>query len=241
MVQNKDTRTALLLGTEGVKNLKNAHILVAGCGAVGGFALEALARAGIGKLTIVDFDTFDETNLNRQLFATINTLGKNKTTAVKERLLLINPHLKITEKNIKISSQTMDEIFNEEYNFVIDAIDSVNAKSLFIEEILKRKIPFISAMGAALKTDLSKIKVSSFHKTIECPLAAFVRKKLRQRGVSLKFPVVFSSECVSDKKALAPEKDIETNRRAMGSLVTVTGIFGLICAHEAILFLTQKE
>ena len=241
MVQNKDTRTALLLGTEGVKNLKNAHILVAGCGAVGGFALEALARAGIGKLTIVDFDKFDETNLNRQLFATINTLGKNKTTAVKERLLLINPHLKITEKNIKISSQTMDEIFNEEYNFVIDAIDSVNAKSLFIEEILKRKIPFISAMGAALKTDLSKIKVSSFHKTIECPLAAFVRKKLRQRGVSLKFPVVFSSECVSDKKALAPEKDIETNRRAMGSLVTVTGIFGLMCAHEAILFLTQKE
>ncbi|MBR6729786.1 MAG: tRNA threonylcarbamoyladenosine dehydratase [Alphaproteobacteria bacterium] len=241
MVQNKDTRTALLLGTEGVKNLKNAHVLVAGCGAVGGFALEALARAGIGKLTIVDFDTFDETNLNRQLFATINTLGKNKTTAVKERLLLINPHLKITEKNIKISSQTMDEIFNEEYNFVIDAIDSVNAKSLFIEEILKRKIPFISAMGAALKTDLSKIKVSSFHKTIECPLAAFVRKKLRQRGVSLKFPVVFSSECVSDKKALAPEKDIETNRRAMGSLVTVTGIFGLMCAHEAILFLTQKE
>ena len=89
MVQNKDTRTALLLGTEGVKNLKNAHILVAGCGAVGGFALEALARAGIGKLTIVDFDKFDETNLNRQLFATINTLGKNKTTAVKERLLLI--------------------------------------------------------------------------------------------------------------------------------------------------------
>ena len=241
MVQNKDTRTALLLGTEGVKNLKNAHILIAGCGAVGGFALEALARAGIGKLTIVDFDTFDETNLNRQLFATINTLGKNKTTAVKERLLLINPHLKITEKNIKISSQTMDEIFNEEYNFVIDAIDSVNAKSLFIEEILKRKIPFISAMGAALKTDLSKIKVSSFHKTIECPLAAFVRKKLRQRGVSLKFPVVFSSEYVSDKKALAPEKDIETNRRAMGSLVTVTGIFGLMCAHEAILFLTQKE
>lgn len=241
MVQNKDTRTALLLGTEGVKNLKNAHILVAGCGAVGGFALEALARAGIGKLTIVDFDKFDETNLNRQLFATINTLGKNKTTAVKERLLLINPHLKITEKNIKISSQTMDEIFNDEYNFVIDAIDSVNAKSLFIEEILKRKIPFISAMGAALKTDLSKIKVSSFHKTIECPLAAFVRKKLRQRGVSLKFPVVFSSECVSDKKALAPEKDIETNRRAMGSLVTVTGIFGLMCAHEAILFLTQKE
>lgn len=241
MTQNKDTRTTLLLGENGIKNLKKSHVMVAGCGAVGGFALEALARAGIGHLTVVDFDTFDETNLNRQLFATIKTLGIDKTKAVKDRLLSINPELKITEKNIKISSKTMDELFDTKYDYIIDAIDSVNAKSLLIEEILKREIPFISAMGAALKTDLTKIKISSFHKTIECPLAAFVRKKLRQRGVSLKFPVIFSSECVSDKKALAPEKDSETNRRAMGSLVTITGIFGLMCAHEAILFLSQKE
>ena len=241
MNQNKDTRTTLLLGENGVKNLKKAHIMVAGCGAVGGFALEALARAGVNHLTVVDFDTFDETNLNRQLFATTKTLGMDKTKAVKDRLLSINPELKITEKNIKISSKTMNELFDQHYDYIIDAIDSVNAKSLLIEEILKREIPFISAMGAALKTDLTKIKIASFHKTIECPLAAFVRKKLRQRGVSLKFPVVFSSECVSDKKALAPEKDLETNRRAMGSLVTVTGIFGLMCAHEAILFLSQKE
>ena len=240
-MQNKDSRTTLLLGEKGIHNLKNAHILVAGCGAVGGFALEALARAGVGYLTIVDFDSFDETNLNRQLFATTKTLGQSKTSAVKERLLSINPELKITEKKLKISAQTMAEIFDTKYDYAIDAIDSVNAKSLLIEEILKQNIPFISAMGAALKTDLSKIKIASFHKTIECPLAAFVRKKLRQRGVSLKFPVVFSSECVSDKKALAPEKDDETNRRAMGSLVTVTGIFGLMCAHEAILFLSQKE
>ena len=241
MNQNKDTRTTLLLGKNGVENLKRAHVMVAGCGAVGGFALEALARAGIGHLTVVDFDTFDETNLNRQLFATTKTLGMDKTKAVKDRLLSINPELKITEKNIKISSKTMDELFDTKYDYIIDAIDSVNAKSLLIEEILKKEIPFISAMGAALKTDLSKIKISSFHKTIECPLAAFVRKKLRQRGVSLKFPVVFSSECVSDKKALAPEKDADTNRRDMVSLVTVTGIFGLMCAHEAILFLSQKE
>ena len=241
MTQNKDSRTTLLLGENGIKNLKKSHVMVAGCGAVGGFALEALARAGVGHLTVVDFDTFDETNLNRQLFATTKTLGLDKTKAVKERLLSINPELKIIEKNIKISSKTMDNLFDKNYDYIIDAIDSVNAKSLLIEEILKREIPFISAMGAALKTDLTKIKIASFHKTIECPLAAFVRKKLRQRGVSLKFPVIFSSECVSDKKALAPEKDLETNRRAMGSLVTVTGIFGLMCAHEAILFLSQKE
>lgn len=241
MTTNKDSRTTLLIGENGIKNLKKSHVMVAGCGAVGGFALEALARAGVGCLTIVDFDVFDETNLNRQLFATTKTLGQNKTKAVKERLLSINPELKIIEKNIKISAQTMNDIFEEKYDYVIDAIDSVNAKCLLIEEILKHNIPFISAMGAALKTDLTKIKISSFHKTIECPLAAFVRTKLRRRGGNLKFPVVFSSECVSDKKALAPEKDSESNRRAMGSLVTVTGIFGLMCAHEAILFLSKKE
>lgn len=239
MTENKDNRTCLLLGEENIKKLKKATVLVAGCGAVGGFALEALVRAGIGNLIIIDFDVFDETNLNRQLFATNKTLGQLKTSAVKERLLSINPHLNITEKNIKISAETLPDVFDKTPDYIIDAIDSVNAKSLLIEEIIKRKIPFISAMGAALKTDLSKIKITSFHKTIECPLAAFVRQRLRRRGVSLKFPVVFSDECVSDKKALAKETDQKTGRRPMGSLVTVTGIFGLMCAHEAINHLTQ--
>ncbi len=241
MTAEKDNRTTLLLGEKGIENLKKSTVLVAGCGAVGGFALEALARAGVGHLIVVDFDTFDETNLNRQLFATTNTIGKLKTNSVAERLILINPEIKITQKPVKISSETMEEVFSLTPDYVIDAIDSVNAKSLFLEELIKRKIPFISAMGAALKTDLSRVKVSSFHKTIECPLAAFVRQRLRRRGVSLKFPVVFSDECVSDKKALAPQKDSKSGRRAMGSLVTMTGIFGLTCAHEAILFLANKE
>ncbi|MBQ8251107.1 MAG: tRNA threonylcarbamoyladenosine dehydratase [Alphaproteobacteria bacterium] len=241
MTAEKDNRTTLLLGEKGIENLKKSTVLVAGCGAVGGFALEALARAGVGHLIVIDFDTFDETNLNRQLFATTNTIGKLKTNSVAERLILINPEIKITQKPVKISSETMEEVFSLIPDYVIDAIDSVNAKSLFLEELIKRKIPFISAMGAALKTDLSRVKVSSFHKTIECPLAAFVRQRLRRRGVSLKFPVVFSDECVSDKKALAPQKDSKSGRRAMGSLVTMTGIFGLTCAHEAILFLANKE
>lgn len=241
MTSEKDNRTTLLLGEKGIENLKKSTVLVAGCGAVGGFALEALARAGVGHLIVIDFDTFDETNLNRQLFATTNTIGKLKTKSVAERLILINPEIKVTQKPVKISSETMEEVFSLTPDYVIDAIDSVNAKSLFLEELIKRKIPFISAMGAALKTDLSRIKVTSFHKTIECPLAAFVRQRLRRRGISLKFPVVFSDECVSDKKALAPQKDSKSGRRAMGSLVTMTGIFGLTCAHEAILFLANKE
>ncbi len=241
MLQSKDARTTLLLGQQGIENLKKSTVLVAGCGAVGGFALEALVRAGIGHVIVIDFDVFDETNLNRQLFATQNTLGVLKTDAVAERLISINPEIKITQKNLKISTETMSSIFDIAPDYVIDAIDSVNAKSLFIEELLNRKIPFISSMGAALKTDLSRIKVTSFHKTIECPLAAFVRQRLRRRGVSLKFPVVFSDECVSDKKALAPTEEIENGRRPMGSLITVTGIFGLTCAHEAILYLANKS
>lgn len=240
MIDNKDARTSLLLGSENIEKLKKSTILVAGCGAVGGFALEALTRAGIGHLIIIDYDIFDETNLNRQLFATTKTIGKLKTKSVKKRLLSINPDLKITIKNIKISADTMAEVFSNHADYVIDAIDSVNAKSLLLEELVNRKIPFISAMGAALKTDLTKIKIASFHKTKECPLAAFVRQRLRRRGVCLKFPVVFSEECVSDKKALGTTKDINTGRRHMGSLVTVTGIFGLMCAHEAIKYLTQE-
>lgn len=241
MISKKDNRTSLLLGKKGIENLKKSTVLVAGCGAVGGFALEALTRAGVGHLIIVDYDTFDETNLNRQLFATTKTIGQIKTNCVEERLLSINPQIKITKKTIKISAETMDDVFEIQPDYVIDAIDSVNAKSLLLEELINRKIPFISAMGAALKTDLTRIKVTSFHKTIECPLAAFVRQRLRRRGISLKFPVVFSDECVSDKKALAPKDETESGRRPMGSLVTVTGIFGLTCAHEAILFLSKKE
>lgn len=237
-------RTKLLLGESGVCSLKKATVLVAGCGAVGSFALEALARAGVGHLVIVDFDIIAPSNLNRQIFATIQTIGVKKTIAAQERLHLINPDLKVTALPVLIQEQTLETLFDFQPDFVIDAIDSLTSKTLLLEQLVNRKIPFISAMGAALKTDISRIQVVSLKKTIQCPLAAFVRKRLRKRGVSLDFPVVFSDECVSDKAHLGEkETDIPEccERRAMGSLVTVTGSFGLMCAHAAISFLTTGK
>lgn len=237
-------RTRLLLGDKGVLALNNATVLVAGCGAVGGFALEALARAGIGHLIIVDFDTVAPSNLNRQIFATTKTIGQPKIQVAEKRLKEINPQIKITALPLMIQEQTVEQLFDIYPDFAIDAIDSLNPKTLLLEQLVKRQIPFISAMGAALKTDISRIHIAPIKKTIQCPLAAFVRKRLRKRGVPLDFKVVFSDECVADKAHLGPKEADEPNKRGrhtMGSLVTVTGLFGLMCAHEAILHLTRKD
>ncbi len=238
-----DERTRLLLGGEGVASLAQASVLVVGCGAVGGFALEALARAGVGRLIFVDFDIFEESNLNRQIFATTDTIGKNKTLVVKERLLKINPKLQVEPLQLMVESQTLSQLFDTNPDFVIDAIDSLQPKTILLEALVQRQIPFISSMGAALKKDITRIRITSMKKTIECPLAAFVRKRLRRRGVNLDFPVVFSDECVSDKKALGEQTTVSCGceRRTMGSLVTITGVFGLMCAHAAISYLTQRD
>lgn len=226
-------RTLLLLGQEGVEQLKKSHIMVVGCGAVGGMAIEALARTGVGKITVVDFDCFSPSNLNRQILATIPTMGIAKTEVACQRIAQINPTITVIQKQLCVNANTIDSLFNESPDFVIDAIDSLNPKTTLIEALINRRIPFISAMGAALKTDLTRIKIAPMKKTIQCPLASFVRKRLRRRGIDLSFPVVYSDECVSDKTHLGAP-DGESNRHTMGSIITVTGIFGLMCAHFAI-------
>ncbi len=226
-------RTLLLLGQEGVEQLKKSHIMVVGCGAVGGMAIEALARTGVGKITVVDFDCFSPSNLNRQILATIPTMGIAKTEVACQRIAQINPKITVIQKQLCVNANTIDSLFNESPDFVIDAIDSLNPKTTLIEALINRRIPFISAMGAALKTDLTRIKIAPMKKTIQCPLASFVRKRLRRRGIDLSFPVVYSDECVSDKTHLGAP-DGESNRHTMGSIITVTGIFGLMCAHFAI-------
>ena len=237
-------RTALMFGDAGVHVLKQSHVLVVGCGAVGVMATEALARSGVGKITLVDFDVFSASNLNRQIFATVDVLGQLKTSVAKNRLQAINPNITIIEKQVLVNAQTIDSLFDETYDFVIDAIDSLNPKTILIEALVQRNIPFISAMGAALKTDLSRVRVSPMKKTIQCPLASFVRKRLRRRGVDMNFPVVWSDECVADKKHLGSieeSADGKSSRHTMGSLMTMTGVFGLMCAHEALLYLTKNK
>ncbi len=240
MLPESQERSRLLLGDKAIADLKRAHVMVVGCGAVGGMAIEALVRTGVGRLTIVDFDTFSAGNLNRQIMATVPVLGQLKTSVTAQRISQINPTVQVRVKNIKVNADTIDSLFDEPIDYVIDAIDSLNPKTVLIEMLVNQRIPFISAMGAALKTDMTRVRVAPMKKTIQCPLAAFVRKRLRRRGVDLSFPVVYSDECVSDKAHLG-EIDTESNRHTMGSMMTITALFGLMCAHEAIFYVINRK
>lgn len=239
------SRSRLLLGEKAVMRLKKARVMVVGCGAVGGMALEMLARSGVGTLIAVDFDTIHTSNINRQILALSNNIGELKTKIAVDRVHDISPDITVETLNILLNTETLSQIKELRPDFVIDAIDSLNPKALLIETLMRENIPFISSMGAALKTDLSKIERTTMNKTKECPLAFFLRKRLRRRGVPLTFPVVFSSECVSDKAHLAesdePAFQNGRSRHVMGSVGTITGIFGLMCAHEALMYFKEDK
>ncbi len=239
MTSNRFARTVLLWGDETQNRLKNSTVLVAGCGAVGSFALEALARAGVGHIIAVDCDTVGLSNINRQIIATESTLGQHKTTAVANRLRDINPDIRVTELSRVIKADTVAELIATQPDFAIDAIDSLSAKVALITALSRANIPFISSMGAALKRDLTQIRVTPMKKTKNCPLAAMLRKKLRRAEVDLSFPTVSSTELATESWGDSEETACGT-RTALGSLVTVTGTFGLMCAHEALRFLTQE-
>ncbi|MBQ9089798.1 MAG: tRNA threonylcarbamoyladenosine dehydratase [Alphaproteobacteria bacterium] len=233
-------RTELLLGKNGLDRLAQSHVMVIGCGAVGGMAIEALARSGVGCITVVDCDVFSPSNLNRQILATTDVMNQSKTHVATQRIHQIDSTITVIEKNILVSGDNVETLFNEPVDFVIDAIDSLNAKTTVIAYLVTHHIPFISSMGAALKTDITRIQITQMKKTIQCPLASFLRKRLRRRGIDMSFRVVYSDECVSDKLHLG-EEDSQNNRRTMGSMMTVTGIFGLMCAHYVIMKLIQTE
>ena len=232
MNYNQFQRTLLLLGDSSFNQLRKAHVMVIGCGAVGSFAIEALARAGVGHLTLVDGDIVQETNINRQLCATHDTLGQPKTEVLKNRIDTICPDTQVSTFQLFFNEESAEKIFKTKPDFVIDAIDILTDKATLITLLQKNGIPFISSMGAALKTDFSKIKITTLNQTTVCPLASRLRKLLKERNADLSFPCVFSTE-----------KPIKANEpgRQMGSLVSITGIFGLILANETILKLTQNE
>lgn len=242
-MEDRLARTRLLLGKTGMEKLKKATVMVVGCGAVGSFAIEALARSGIGRLILVDFDVVKESNINRQLFALHSTLGKEKTAVALERIHDISQDIQVDFIPALVNGENVAALISYKPDFVIDAIDTLNPKVLLIEALIRAGIPFISSMGAALKVDPFKIAVVPMKKTINDPLAFFVRKRLRKRSVPLDFKVVYSSEDVSSKEhielPLIPENDTGRVRHNLGSLPTVTGIFGLMCANECLKFLTD--
>lgn len=234
-------RTGLLLGAQGIEHLQQATVMVVGVGAVGGYALEAIARSGVGHLILVDFDVFDETNINRQILALGSTVGRKKIEVAKERVLDINPDCKVEVRDVFVNSDTLPTLLAEKVDFVIDAIDSLNSKCCLIEALQARGIPFISSMGAALRTDTSFIKLGSLDKTKNCGLAKHLRQRLRRRGVDIKkVRCVYSDEPADErrKQAVVANDDPE-KRNVLGSLPTITAIFGLMIANEAIKTLAQ--
>ena len=223
-------RTELLLGADGMEKLKNARVAVFGIGGVGGHAFEALVRSGVGTIDIFDNDTVALTNLNRQIIATRETLGKSKVDAAKERALSINPNVTINAHNCFFMPETADEFDFTNYDYVIDAIDTVKGKIEIIMRADKANVPVISCMGAGNKLDPTKFEVTDIYKTSVCPLARTMRYELRRRGIK-KLKVVYSKE-----EPIKPlESGEQTVRRSVpGSIAFVPAVAGLIAAGEAV-------
>lgn len=211
-------RTRLLFGDNGTQKLQNATVMVVGCGAVGSFAIEALARSGVGHLLVVDSDTVEQSNINRQLFALDSTTGKPKVEVAAMRIRDINPDVRVCMFNMFFDKDNTPDTIPD---FIIDAIDTVESKIALYKWAHKNNIPFISSMGAASKTDPTQIKIAPISKTTVCPLASRVRKLVRDTDLP-DFPVVYSTETP------AP---VLGHAKNLGSIVTVTGTFGLVLAN----------
>ena len=235
-MDNIFSRTEALLGAEAVKKLKNARVALFGLGGVGSAALEALLRSAVGHIDVFDYDTVSETNLNRQFLATVSTLGMKKTEAAKLRAKDISPNAEITVHDIFYLPENSNQIDMGDFDFVIDAVDTVTAKLEIITKAMEKNVPVISCMGTGNKIDITKLKVTDISKTEGCPLARVMRKELRNRGVN-HLPVVFSDEkpfCETDTGAL------KGNRPAPASAVFVPAAAGLLLASEAVKQITQK-
>lgn len=232
------SRTELLIGKEGLSKLKNSTVAVFGIGGVGSFAVEALVRAGVGRLVLIDGDDVCVTNINRQIHATIHTIGKPKVEVMKDRILEINPQAEVIIFKEFFSSENSDRLLSREYDYVIDAIDSVPSKIHLIEKCILLNIPIISSMGTGNKLDPTKFEVADIYKTSVCPLAKIVRKELKKRGIkSLK--VVYSKE--EPLKTLhQSEETVISSKSIPGSISFVPSVAGLILAAEVVRDLLKK-
>ena len=234
-------RTELLVKEEGIERLQSANILIVGLGGVGSFAAEFLVRSGIENLTIVDGDTVDITNINRQLPALNSTIDKNKTDVVAERILDINPKINLKKINEFLEPERMEEILTQEkFNYVLDCIDSLSPKLALIITCKRKKIKLVSAMGAGGKTDPSKVMVRDISKTNNCFLAKQIRKKLKKEQIHKGFRCVFSTE-IQDENSLKMTDGSNYKKSFYGTISYMPAIFGLYAAAEVIRFLLKKE
>ncbi|MGN8969474.1 tRNA threonylcarbamoyladenosine dehydratase [Intestinimonas sp. HCP28S3_D6] len=228
-------RTRMLLGADAMERLAQAHVCVLGLGGVGSWCAEAMARSGVGELTLMDQDTVDLSNLNRQAEALESTLGLPKAEAMAQRVLAVNPACRVHPIQGRYEADTRETFFSANYDYIVDAIDLVSCKLDLIETALNRKVPIISALGTGNKLDASLLRVSDISKTEGCPLARVVRKELRNRGIH-HHKVVWSPE--QAHKADQPEAPPPGRRSVPASVVWVPASAGLMLAGEVVMDLT---
>lgn len=233
-MQEQFIRTGLLIGEEGIERIQNARVAVFGVGGVGGHVVEALARSGVGTLDLIDNDTVCLSNINRQIVATHSTLGMYKVDAARDRVLDINPDIKVNVYKTFYLPETADQFDFSNYDYVVDAIDTVTGKIGLVMQAQQSNTPIISSMGAGNKMDPTAFRVADIYKTNVCPLAKVMRRELKNRGVK-KLKVVYSEE-----KAMTPiagivnEQENESRRQTPGSNAFVPSVVGLIIAGEVI-------
>ena len=234
MVYDWNTRTELLFGKDRLEYFSNCHVLIVGLGGVGAYAAEQICRAGIGKLTIVDADTVNASNINRQIPALHSNIGKAKTEIMATRLLDINPELKLTTIQEFIRDEKTEELLDStKFDFIVDAIDSLSPKVFLLYHAYKRQIPIVSSMGAGAKIDPTQICLADISKTTNCALAKAVRKRLRGLGVNKGIPAVFSKEMANPDAVI--EIDNETCKRTTtGTVSYMPAIFGCYLASYVI-------
>ncbi len=228
MEENWKDRTEKLIGKEAVNKLENAKVIVFGIGGVGSFAVEGLVRAGVGNLSLVDPDNIDVTNINRQIHSNVNTVGKSKIEVMKQRVLEINPKANVEVYNPRNLEFEEQELIDNSFSYVIDAVDTIKTKINIIEKAKKVGIPVISAMGAGNKIDSTKFEVTDINKTDVCPLARTIRKELRKRNIK-------------DVKVVYSKEEPVIKGQTPASISYVPSICGLIIAGEVIKDIIKNE
>lgn len=229
-MENWLERTELLIGNENIHKLQNSKVAIFGLGGVGSYVAEALVRSGIGTIMLVDNDTIDLTNINRQLLADTSTIGMPKVKVGKERYLTINPQIQIIEHQQFYDEHTNGELFPTNYDYIVDAIDCVNSKLLLIENAKKHNIPIISSMGTGNKLNATQFEITDISHTSVCPLAKIIRKKLKEKNIT-NVKVLYSKE----KPITTSEKNI------ISSISFVPSVAGLLIAGEVIRDLIEKN
>jgi tRNA A37 threonylcarbamoyladenosine dehydratase len=234
------SRCELAIGPDGLEKLKNSAVAVLGVGGVGSFTVEALARTGVGKLVLVDKDVVDITNINRQIHATLHTIGQPKTELMKERIASINPECEVVTLSMFYNDETAEQLFAHKLDYIVDAMDTMSAKLHLIQEAKRRDIPIISSMGAANKMDPTRFEVADISQTSYDPIAKVIRRELRKKGIYKGVKVVYSKEIpVTIREDVLnqianPASPISKARRPPASNAFVPSVAGLILASVVV-------